>query len=130
LIGGGCTAFLGGAASKVGDFQAEAAKAAKEAGGNIQMSEEAKKNLAQVGSSGQGLFISGVASLIGGLLSIIGGIMFFLNKGKMIIMIACGVSVIGEILSIALVTFAILYVIKILVFGFCIFASTKVGQES
>ncbi|MBW2735924.1 MAG: hypothetical protein JRH20_26355, partial [Deltaproteobacteria bacterium] len=71
-----------------------------------------------------------IISLIAGILCIIAGIMFFLNKGKMLGFIAAGVGILGEVVFIAMVTFSIILVIKILLYAFAGFAGTKVGQAA
>lgn len=131
LVGGGCSILGGGLMSKAGDLQAAAQEAAKEAGSNVKvtMTDEQKKALADAGSTGTGLFVSGIVSTIGGLLCIIAGIMFFVNKGKMLGFLAPGVGIIGEILFIVMVTFSIVGVIKILAYAFAAFAATKIGAD-
>lgn len=130
LIGGGCSVLGGGLVSKGGDVAAQMAKAAAESGAKVKIDKEAQEAMDKVSGAGSGLMISGVIILIAGILCIVAGIMFFVNKGKGFCMVAPGIGVLGEILFFALVAFNIAGVIKLLIYGFGIFAATKVGAES
>jgi len=73
--------------------------------------------------------IHGVVMLIAGALSIIAGVLFFVNRGRAIGFLAPGVGVIGEVLFFALESFAILGVVKMLVYAFSMFAATRIGGD-
>jgi hypothetical protein len=130
LAGGGASVLCGGALSQAGDLSAEMNKAVKDAGGTVKLTPDAKKNLEDAQGTGMGLMVSGGFKMLGGLLGIIGGIMFFLNKGKMVVFIACGVTILGAILWMAMVAFGGAEIGRIVASGFCIFAATKIGADA
>ena len=136
LVGGGCSLvggkMVGGMADGASKFSGELAKAAQQAGAQVDQkaAAEAAAQLAKAGSAGTGLMVSGVVILLGGILCIVAGIMFFMNKGKMLGFVGPGVGILGEIIFFAMVAFNIGGLIKLLLLGFSGFAATKIGESS
>jgi hypothetical protein len=116
----------------------EAEKAAQKAGTQMdeqtrKQFEDAKANAAKAGAAGSGMMISGIVILIAGVLGIVGGILLFVNKGKPVVMAGAGLGIVGDILSIALVSatgmWVVTSILRILMYGFGGFAATKIGQQ-
>ena len=136
LAGGGCSLvggkMVGGMADGASKLSGELQKAAAKAGGSVnnKAAEEAAKALSQASSAGTGLMVSGIVILLAGILCVVAGIMLFTNKGKMFGIAAGGLGILGEVIFFAMVAFNIGGLIKILLYGFAAFASTKVGEAS
>lgn len=133
LVSGGCS-LLGGGAMKAGGagvakLQKEMAKAAKASGAKVKVNKEAMKNLKKASGMGTGLMVYGIVALLASILCIVAGIMLFLNKGKMLAFIAGGLGILGEIIFFAMITFSILGVIKIVLYGIGAAGGTGVKQQ-
>jgi hypothetical protein len=131
LVSGGCS-LLGGGAMKAGGagmakLQKEINKAAKSSGAKV--NKRAMKNLKKASGMGTGLMVYGIVALLASILCIIAGIMLFLNKGKMLAFIAGGLGILGEVIFFAMITFSILGVIKIVLYGIGAAGGTGVKQN-
>lgn len=131
LVGGGCSVVGGAAVGKLEGASADLQQELKVSGVRTTGGDKTiSKAMGKAENTGTGLLVSGVVILLGGLLSLVAGILMLLNKAKLFGFIAPGVGIIGEILFIAMVTFNVVGVIKILILAFCAFAATKVGAET
>ena len=137
LVGGGCTAFAGGAMSAVRSgavsLSDEINKAAKKSG--TQANEKALADIkAQMDKapSGAAFMIAGLAILIAGILCIVAGIMYFTNKGAKLGFVGGGVGIVSEILFAVLIGIGgatiVTTIIKVGLYVFGIIAGRSVGQ--
>ena len=132
MVGGGCSLFVGGAASHGADMAAQvSAELAAETGATMDPEAQEAFQQAQTtaGSVGSLALVAGAVILVGGILCFVAGILFLVNKARIFGFIAPGVGILGEILFFALLAFNILGLVKILILGFTAFAATSIEAE-
>jgi len=132
LAEGGCVAIACHATSQMGsalgsmgatlrnkNATAEDIKRAAESAGGA--------NLEKIAKSAASLGWISIMIRVAGLMCLVAGILFFVNKAKIFGFIAPGFGIIAEILLFVMMSFTIIGLVKILIYGFGALAATKVG---
>lgn len=126
VIGGSCTTFAGGVAAGGAEIVGRLAQANESAGGGADP--EAMNRVMRASGTarevGGGMKLAGAVIFAGGVLCVIAAVFFFLDRARLLGMIAAGVGIIGEGLFLSLAFFNWPGVVKI---GLLLFALVSAG---
>ena len=131
LVGGSCSTFAGGVTSTGMGIVQKLAKASQQSGAAGDPADMARVLHAtgQAENVAGGMQIAGVVTFLSGVLCLVAASLFFVNRGRLLGIIAAGSGIVGEVLFFTLAFFNWPGVVKVAVLLFGLVSANWVDHE-